>query len=422
LAHATASISCCVLASACEGVDLQAAGLAAAGIGAAFHPTPDQMGTFFSAGTLGLFCGAMVGGWLSDSVGRKRVLVASIALFGLFSLLTAGAWSVPTLILARLLTGLGLGGALPNLLTLVNEYSSDRRRLANVALVFAGMPFGGAVASLVSMGTAAGHWRAIFLLGGVAPLLVAPLMMVLIRESPAFERLRARAAGRGPSAAVPASSIFGGFRAVLADGRAVTTVLLWISFLLCLTTLYLLLNWLPTLLAEGGLSRAQAAGAQIGFNAGGACSALVIGHLLEGRWRRLSVVVTFLALPILMALLATAPARLGTIAAIVFALGCTVLAAQAFLYAVAPACYPAVVRGVGVGVAVAIGRIGSIIGPKLGGMLEAAGHHSSQVLLDILPLVVAASAFAIALACYPLPKTEKSPADGASEVVSLVTE
>ena len=377
------------------------------------------MGTFFSAGTLGLFVGAVVGGRLSDSIGRKGVLVASIALFGLFSLLTAGAWSMQSLILMRLLTGLGLGGALPNLLTLVNEYSSDRRRLANVALVYAGMPFGGAVASLVSMSTVAAHWRTIFVLGGVAPLLIVPVMQWLIRESPVFQRFRATAAGNGATGARRTTPGLGGFQAVLADGRAVSTVLLWMSFLLGLTTLYLLLNWLPTLLAEGGLSRTQAAGAQIGFNIGGAFSALLIGHLLEGRWRQFSVMVVFITLPFLLVLLATAPARLGTVVAIVFALGCSVLSAQAFLYSAAPACYPATIRGVGVGVAVAIGRIGSIIGPKLGGMLEAAGHHASQVLLDILPLVIAASVFAMALAWLPRPKSDESPTAFRSRIRSI---
>src|SRR5882757_9008820 len=106
----------CTLVALCEGIDLQAAGVAAAGIGAEFHPSPDQFGTFFSASTFGLFFGALLGGRLADSIGRKRVLVASIGVFGLFSLLTAFAGDVELLVVARLLTGLGLGGALPMLL------------------------------------------------------------------------------------------------------------------------------------------------------------------------------------------------------------------------------------------------------------------------------------------------------------------
>ena len=173
---ASAIIVGCLLVAFCEGFDLQAAGVAAGGIAAEFRPTPDQLGTFFSASTLGLFAGALVGGRLSDSFGRVRVLLLSVVLFGAFSLFTATAHNITALSWGRLLTGAGLGGAFPNILALVNESSSPRRRNANVALAYGGMPFGGAVASLVTMLIAQGQWRLIFICGGVAPLLLAPFL------------------------------------------------------------------------------------------------------------------------------------------------------------------------------------------------------------------------------------------------------
>jgi AAHS family 3-hydroxyphenylpropionic acid transporter len=106
------------------------------------------------------------------------------------------------------------------------------------------------------------------------------------------------------------------------------------------------------------------------------------------------------ALPALVVLLSRTPPQLGITVLIVFLLGCAVLAAQAFLYAVAPACYPTSIRGVGVGAAVAVGRIGSIVGPKLGGVIKAAGHSYSQLLTDLLPIVVVGSMAAMALAWY----------------------
>src|ERR1700686_5124051 len=135
-AAARRTIVFCLLAAVCEGFDLQAAGVAAAGIAAEFRPTPDQLGSFFSASTLGLFFGALIGGRVSDRVGRKSVLVASIALFGLFSALTAFAWDISSLAWARLLTGLGLGGALPNLIALAAESAAANRQNASVALVY----------------------------------------------------------------------------------------------------------------------------------------------------------------------------------------------------------------------------------------------------------------------------------------------
>src|SRR5580693_1440614 len=118
-AAARRTILFCVLAALCEGIDLQAAGVAAGGLVAQYHPTPDQLANFFSASTFGLFIGAIVGGWLADRIGRKWVLVVSIALFGVFSLLTPLAWDIRSLAYVRLLTGLGLGGAFPNIIALV---------------------------------------------------------------------------------------------------------------------------------------------------------------------------------------------------------------------------------------------------------------------------------------------------------------
>jgi AAHS family 3-hydroxyphenylpropionic acid transporter len=374
------TIAACVLAALCEGFDLQAAGVAAGGIVAEFRPSPDQMGTFFSASTLGLFLGALLGGRLSDRFGRKGLLIAAVTMFGLFSVATACAWNMHSLIAGRLFTGFGLGGALPVLVALVNERSPAHRRRANVALAYSAMPLGGAIVSLLSMLSAAAHWRTIFMVGGVVPLLLVPLMQMTLRDS-------ARAAA--PTAATGgAQSIFGG-------GRAPATLFVWISCFFGLLILYLLLSWLPTLLVESGFSKTQAAGAQISFNIGGALASLILGQLLESRWRIASLVVTTVAAPLLVFWLSNAPADIAWVAFIAFALGGAIIATQGYLYATAALVYPMAIRGVGLGATVAVGRIGSIVGPKLGGTLKSAGHSSAQLLGDILPLVILGSAAAL---------------------------
>lgn len=392
--RATAVIAGCIGAAFCEGFDLQAAGVAAGGIAAEFRPTPGQLGTFFSASTLGLCAGAVLGGRLSDSFGRKRTLIGSVVLFGLFSLLTAACHDIHTLCWARLLTGAGLGGAFPNLLALVMESSSEGRRHANVALAYSGMPFGGAVASLISMLSASAQWRVIFIVGGAAPLLLAPLLQRLLHESAEFRRVTVEL---GPGSGRLRS---GRFRAILREGRALPSILLWVSSFLGLLILYLILSWLPTLLVGNGFSKSEAAFVQVAFNVGGGIAALAIGQLLEGRARNPSIVAAFAAVPLLVLLLSRAPPALGLVTLIVFGLGGAVLAAQGFLYSSAPRIYPTLIRGVGVGAAVAFGRVGSIVGPKLGGMLKAAGHSSSQLLLDILPLVILGSVTALAFAWH----------------------
>jgi MFS transporter, AAHS family, 3-hydroxyphenylpropionic acid transporter len=392
------TIAFCVLTSLCEGIDLQAAGVAAGGIIGEFSPAPDKLGTFFSASTFGLFFGAIIGGRIADVIGRKKVLTTSVALFGLFSLLTPLAWDITTLSFARLVTGLGLGGAMPMVIAMVSETASAKRQSAAVAMVYSATPIGGAIASLVSLLIAAPQWRWIFVLGGVLPLLVAPLMFFRLDESAAFRDAKQRALLAGAAGTPVLKS--GSFAAIFGGGRALTTLLLWVSFFLALLLLYLLLNWLPTLLVSDGLSRLQAAGAQIGFNIGGALAALLIGYLLGGRLRNAAIILTFVALPLLLLALAKAPAELTAIMGMVFLLGCAVIAAQAFLYAMAPVAYPVAIRGVGVGAAVAMGRIGSIVGPKLGGVLKAAGHGPTQLLMDLLPIVILGSICALCFAWY----------------------
>jgi MFS transporter, AAHS family, 3-hydroxyphenylpropionic acid transporter len=391
------TIAFCVLTAFCEGMDLQAAGVAAAGIGAEFKPTSDQFGTFFSASTFGLFLGALIGGRLADSIGRKKVLVASVALFGVFSLLTSFAWSTSSLVISRALTGLGLGGALPMMLALVAETGNTEQQAGRVAMVYAMTPIGGAAISLLSLLMAATQWRTIFVVGGVVPLILAPIMAFALPESSAFQRIHGAAKG-GSLPDVAGMPKSGSFIAIFSAGRALRTIFLWTSFFLGLLLLYLLLNWLPTLLTSDGLTRTQAAGAQIGFNIGGALAAILIGHLLNGRLKNWAVIITFVALPVLLVTLAKSPAQLAIICTTVFLLGCAVVAGQAFLYAMAPAAYPTSIRGVGVGAAVAMGRIGSIAGPKLGGMLKSAGHSPSQLLMDLLPIVIAGSICALLLA------------------------
>jgi AAHS family 3-hydroxyphenylpropionic acid transporter len=389
-AAAGLTVFLCFLATFCEGIDLQAAGLAAAGIRSEYHPDLQMLPYFFSASTLGLFVGALIGGRLADSMGRKRVLVVAVAVFGVFSLATILAGSIDTLTLARFLTGLGLGGALPNVLSIGSENAPANRRSAYVTMIYAGMPLGGAFASVISLLTSAAQWRLIFIAGGIVPLLVAPAIKLWLPESLAFSRLKALAS-QSPIAR-------GGLFAFIEEGRLGRTLLLWVSFFLALLTLYLLLNWLPTLLAGSGLSKSAVAIGMIGFNLGGGVAALYVGLHLETQLRHWGVLLVFVGLPLLLLWLASAPQGVSLILAVVFGLGAAVVAAQAILYAFAPLCYPTRARGTGVGFAVAMGRIGSIVGPLLGGQLVKAGGSNSQVLSGLLPIVIVGSVCAIVLA------------------------
>jgi MFS transporter, AAHS family, 3-hydroxyphenylpropionic acid transporter len=362
------------LAALIEGFDLQAAGVAAPKLAPVFGLTPAQMGLFFSSATFGLIFGAIIGGFVSDRMGRRFSLCLSLFLFGIFSLATAAVTSVEGLIALRALTGLGLGGAFPNLVSIAAEATSPERRGRAVSLMYAGMPLGGAVVSLVAMAGLHDDWRSIFIVGGIAPLLlVGPLVMLL---PPLQVEKSHKAQDKGV------------WQQVFAPGTVVRSLLLWIGLFFGIVVLYLLLNWLPTLLVTRGLDRSQAGLIQLIFNATGAIGGLLGGYFLDGERKVLNGTVCFALLVVSLVLLGVAPASLLMNAIAGGLVGISVMAAQSLLYGIAPQCYDTAVRGTGVGLAVAVGRAGSVVGPLLAGGLVAAGRSPGEVLMAIVPVAL----------------------------------
>ncbi|MBV4518442.1 3-(3-hydroxy-phenyl)propionate transporter MhpT [Pseudomonas sp. SWRI74] len=394
--RSTLTIALCFIVALIEGFDLQAAGTAAAGLRQSFALDPKMMGWVFSAGIIGLLPGAFFGGWVADRIGRKKILVGAVLLFGVFSLCTAYVESYSSLLLVRFMTGLGLGAALPNLIALCAEAVSERRRGTAISVMYCGVPLGGALAAVVAMFSSE-HWQTTFIIGGLAPLLVVPVMALLLPESTAF---RQQHVATGSPRSSTALALFG-------EGRARNTLALWLSYFFTLTVMYMLLNWLPSLLLEQGFTKPQAGMVQMLFNIGGAIGSLLGGVMLD-RCNGVKVVL-FVYAGVLAAL-----AGLGMSVGIVpmaiagFAVGLFVMAAQLVLYALAPPSYPTSVRATGVGAAVAIGRLGSVAGPLAAGQILAAGAGTTGVLLATSPgLVIAALAILTVIA--------RKGADGASQ-------
>lgn len=379
------TILLCFIVALIEGLDLQSAGIAAAGIRAAFSLDPKMMGWMFSASIIGLLPGAFLGGCIADRIGRKKVLVAAVVLFGIFSLWTAYAGSLAGLLAARFLTGLGLGAALPNLIALCAEAVEERQRSTAISIMYCGVPLGGAVAALVGM-LAGEAWQWVFIVGGVAPLVIAPLMLLMLPESAAFHHQRDQGGTVRPSTV----------EALCGDGRTRITLSLWVSYFFTLTVMYMLLNWLPSLLLELGFSKPQAGMVQMVFNVGGALGSLMGGVLLD-RFRRTPVVLSIYT-GLLLALAGIGfSGSVASMAAAGFAAGVFVMAAQLVLYALAPAYYPTQVRATGVGAAVAVGRLGSVSGPLAAGQILAAGAGTAGVLMAAAPGLLAAALVVVAL-------------------------
>jgi MFS transporter, AAHS family, 3-hydroxyphenylpropionic acid transporter len=388
---AAITLGLCFAIALLEGLDLQSVGVAAPRMAREFNLSVSQMGLAFSAGTFGLLPGAMFGGRLADRIGRKRVLVISACLFGLLSIATALVSDFQTLVIVRVLTGIGLGGALPNLIALSSEAVSPRSRSTAVSVMYCGIPFGGVIASAIGVLSAGdAEWRHIFYVGGAGPLILVPLLLAFLPESKAFEK----ASRDGSVKPAPVGEILFG------ASRGFSTLQIWISYFCTLIVLYFLLNWLPSLMAARGLARAEVGYVQMFFNVGGGIGALCIGMLMDRM--RASVVVAGMYIGVIasLAALSMAPGFTALTVSAFFA-GMFVIGGQSVLYALSAAFYPTAMRGTGVGAAVAVGRIGSVVGPLAAGQLLAMGRSSSVVIGASIPVTLIAAIAALLLIRRP---------------------
>jgi MFS transporter, AAHS family, 3-hydroxyphenylpropionic acid transporter len=309
------------------------------------------------------------------------VFVASIAAFGLCCLLTSIAPDMLSLIGARFLTGLGLGGAMPNLIALATDASGPSHRSGSMAAAYVGLPLGSVVASLFVSALPLDAWRLVFQVGGVAPLVLVPL---IIRYLPATRR----EADRVPEANLRATAM----QVLFGKDRTATTGLLWLAFFLIVLTLHLMLNWLPLQLMGRGLPGSYAVLSQAAFSVGAALTGLAVGTLLDSRWKRAAITVSVVALPAILLVTATCPPWAGLLMALAFLLGGSISSEQIIILAVIGARYDIASRGTATGAAVAVGRIGSLVGPLVAGMLLAAGRSPAQVMIGILPIVLVGGA------------------------------
>lgn len=377
----------CFLAGLCEGYDLLVAGVTAPKFAPALGLNPEQLGWVFSASTLGLFVGALAGGQLADRIGRRAVIIASLILLGLFSIGTALVSDLGGLLAMRFLTGIGLGGTLPNILSMTNEASRPEQATMRVTMLGSAMPFGGALVGAVMMAAPDLDWRAVFLIGGVAPMLVAALMIFALPESPAFRR--------AATAGSPGKS--GVAMALAGDRRLAATLLIWASSFFTALTLYMMINWLPSMLTDRGFVKAEVGGVIMMLTFGGAASGFAFGALTRLGRRGLLYVVTWLGMIASVAGMALAPHDMKPVCAASFGIGFFVSGGQFLLYALTTELYPPPVRGAGVGFAVGVGRLGAVAGPLLAGGLLMADHDAGAVMLAAVPLIAISLASALVL-------------------------
>lgn len=379
--HAIVTVAICFLIAVIEGLDIQAAGIAAAGIREHFGLDSSQLGVFFSVGILGLLPGALVGGRFADRIGRKKVLIWSTAVFAVFTLCTVWVNSFNSLLAVRFLAGAGLGGAMPILITLASEAVSPQNRGRAVGLMYCGMPVGAAILSLIAATEFGANWKNVFYLGGLLPIFAIPLMMLFLPESK--EYLKAQ----NKTAAELAVAPQGSFKDLFNSDNLLRTLCIWVSYFFTLMVVYIMLSWLPLLFMELGFTRKDGSTAQFYFMVTATIGTIILGMLTD-RWKKAYVILLMYG-GILAGLLAlNGASSLNQMYMAAALAGAFVIGCQGVLYAFGSIVYPTEVRGTGVGVASAVGRIGAMLGPVIAGQLLTAGFGAAGVISAAIPCII----------------------------------
>lgn len=374
-------VDLCALVAFFDGLDTQAIAFVAPVLSMQWGIEPKSLGPVFSAGLVGLALGALLFGPLADRFGRKAVILFCVAVFGASSLATTLASNIPELAMWRVVTGLGLGGVLPNLISLTNENAPPRFRNALVMIMFCGFPFGATVGGLITtpLVDAAG-WKGIFYLGGTLPLALLPALWLGLPN-------------RAPTEPAANNVEKGQIRQLFREGRMVPTFLIWLTFFSNLLVMYLLVNWLPSLLSLIGTSLSIATLSTALLNLGGILGALVLSWLISRLDTLLLLGTAYISGALALAVISLASDSVPLLLAASAYAGSVIVGGQIAMNAVTASYYPLSIKSTGVGWALGIGRLGSIIGPLLGGWLLGMGWQGMSVVkATIAPTLIAALA------------------------------
>jgi len=380
-----------------------------------------------SAGLIGMAAGTFVGGIAGDRWGRKPSLIGSVICFGLATTATVSCRAPLEVGVLRLIGGIAVGAALPNAAALAGEFTPERRRPFAVTAVIVCVPLGGVFGGLLaakilpSLG-----WRALFLVGGLTPLLIAAALAAWPCESPRFlarsparlDRLMATLKRCGllwPDGGVPVTHApaarAGVVGRLLSEWYRRDTLALWLSLFCTQVTVYLVFSWLPTLLKDHGLSLELASEGLAVNNLGGVAGALLSARAIETLGSRPTMIGCALGAAVAAAALFSLPlgSRTPTVGllALLTIQGFFLNAVQTTLFALAVHIYATDVRTTGTGMALTMGRIGGILSAFLGAQVLNAGGASYFV---ILALAMASAALALAFVRRHVPGRVCSPA------------
>lgn len=369
-----------------DGLDNQLLGAAIPAMMQEFSLPRAAFANVLAAALFGMMIGGFVGGYIGDRIGRRLALLGSVISFGFLTVLMSFAGDINTLMALRFLAGLGLGGAMPNAAALASEYVPLRRRPFAVTLTIVCIPLGGTLAGFTGgLILPAYGWRALFLVGGILPLVLAVLLLKVLPESPRF---MARQRSRWPELVVllkrlghnvPADTAFvdshekavakASVGSLLVPEFRRDTLALCAAFFFCLLSVYTGTNWVPSLLTSAGFAVGMAGYGLMAFNLGGVVGAILgaaVFMKLGSRVTMLGMTAGAIAGCLVLANVSIGDQSAFAVLAMLAWTGGLINAVQTTMYALAAHVYPAGIRATGVGTAVAVGRAGGVASPYAG--------------------------------------------------------
>jgi MFS transporter, AAHS family, benzoate transport protein len=415
----------CWLALTADGYDLFSYGATVPGLLAepGWGVTPAGAGAVAGLGLIGVLCGSLVAGTLTDLLGRRRLFVVSVALFSLAMLACGLAPSFGVFAACRFVAGFGIGGLLPTAVALTSEFAAPRQRSRILGAVLTGPPVGGVLASLAGVAFVAdGDFQLVYGLG-VIPLLLAPVALRLLPESPAFLRARGRTTEAAAIATrfglptpvdTPAALVArrSPVQALFDDGHGRVTVALWLVNICSLLTVFGVSTWLPQIMRTAGYGVSSSIGFLLLYSAGAIVGTLIAASVAERVGAKAMVVTGFAAATVALALIATRPPT-SAVMVLVAVAGFGGLGTQNLLNDHVAGYYPAAARATGLGWALGVGRLGAIVGPSYGALFIGAG---SAIVAS--SLAFAAPALLGALVMSRLPRRGHTTAPAAAPVRS----
>ena len=374
------ALGLCAATMFVEGYDAQLMGFVVPGIARAWGVAPASLTPAIAAGLIGMTIGAFFIAPLADSYGRRRLVVYSVIIFAILTLATAFAANLPTLVVLRLLTGIGLGGAMPNAIAITAEFSPGAKRASAVAAMFSSYSVGAGFGGIIAAGLIPAYgWGSVLVFCGGMALLLWPALVLAMPESyvPQGETK--------PN--IPIGRLF-------SEGRAMITLLLWVIFFANLMELFFLTSWLPTTVEAQGISPTYAVIVTAVVQFAGVAAAFAMGPMVDRFGPQRVLPLAFLTAALCIAGIGLAGSAVAFTMVMAFGMGIGTVGAQNCNNGVAAKFYPTSIRATGVGWALAVGRIGSIVGPVVGGILLSTKVDIRTIFLfAAVPPLVAASAY-----------------------------